>query len=64
MEDLKLDNQNIIDNINEELKEVTSNLTIGNRVDTMAKRDAYISLNDHKDSYESNPKLSVASYNF
>ena len=33
-ENQKLDNQNIIDNINWELKEVTSNLTIGNSVDT------------------------------
>jgi hypothetical protein len=52
----KLGNENVTDDINDELRNIASNLSIGNRVDTMAKRSAYITLN-HKENFESNPKF-------
>ena len=46
MEDItkmyKFVNKNVTDDINDELRNIASNLSIGNRVDTMAKRSAYI----------------------
>ena len=55
----KLGNENLTDDINDELRNIASNLSIGNRVDTMAKRSAYITLKDHKvkENFESNPKF-------
>ena len=49
-------NENMMDDINHELKTITSNLAIGDRLDTMAKKPAFITLKDHKDNFESNPK--------
>ena len=53
----KLGNENVTDDINGELRNIASNLSIGNRVDTIAKRSAYITLKDHKENFESNPKF-------
>ena len=44
------------DDINEELRNISSNLYIGNRLHVMAETEAFISLKDHKDNFESNPK--------
>ena len=46
----------ISDDINFELKKITSNLSIADRVDTMARRNAFITLKDHKENFDSNPK--------
>ena len=53
----KFGNKNVTDDINDELRNIASNLSIGNRVDTMAKRSAYITFKDHKENFESNPKF-------
>jgi hypothetical protein len=52
----KIGNSNITDDINEELRDITNNLSIGNRVDVMAKRDAFITIKDHKENFPSNVK--------
>ena len=52
----KLGNDNLTEDINSELKNIASNLSIADRVDTMAKRNAFITLKDHKDNFDSNPK--------
>ena len=46
----------VADNINHELKGISHNLGIGDRIDTMAKTPAFITLKDHKDNFETNPK--------
>ena len=38
----------VTDTINQELKDITNSLSIGNRIDIMAERNAYITLKDHK----------------
>ena len=35
---------------------ITSKLSIGDRVDTMATRNAFVTLKDHKDNFDSHPK--------
>jgi len=52
----KAGTDDIIDNINEELKEITSSIGISNHVDVMAKSDAFITLKDHKDNFDTKPK--------
>ena len=52
----KIENEEITDIINEELKDITNNLGIGNRVNVMAEKDAFITLKDHKENFQSNPK--------
>jgi hypothetical protein len=52
----KLGSDDITDYINFELKKITSNLSIADRVDTMARRNAFIYLKDHKENFDSNPK--------
>ena len=46
----------LTDDINEGLRDITNNLSIGNRVDVMAKRDAFIAIKDHKENFPSNVK--------
>ena len=46
----------ITENINEEMRDISSNLNIGNRIHVMVQTEAFITLKDHKDNFESNPK--------
>ena len=52
----KLGHEGITDDINEELRNISSNLSIGDRIHVMAETEAFITLKDHKDNFESNPK--------
>ncbi len=45
-----------ISQIDDELKHISNNLGIGDRIEQMKKREAFISLKDHKENFESNPK--------
>ena len=38
----------VTDTINQGLKDITNSLSIGNRIDIMAERNAYITLKDHR----------------
>jgi hypothetical protein len=52
----KLGNVNLTEDINSELKNIASNLSIADRGDTITKRNAFITPKDHKDNFDSNPK--------
>ena len=43
----KIGNVNMTDNINEEFRNITDHYSIGNRIDIMAQRNAYITVKDH-----------------
>ena len=45
-----------ISQIDNELKHISNNLGIGDRIEQMKKREAFISLKDHKENFENNPK--------
>ncbi len=45
-----------ISQIDDELKHISNNLGIGDRIEQMKKREAFISLKDHKENFENNPK--------
>ena len=45
-----------VSNINRELKLIASRLGIGDRLETMNKTNAFITLKDHKENFENNPK--------
>jgi hypothetical protein len=47
--------EDFIDEIDSELKEISSRLGIGDRIERMKKREAFISLKDHKENFENNP---------
>ena len=44
------------ENINHELKHITNKLKVSDRVEKMAQRQAFISLKDHKENFQNNPK--------
>ena len=48
--------EDFIDEIDSELKEISSRLGFGDRNERMKKREAFISLKDHKENFENNPK--------
>ena len=41
-----------IDEIDSELKDISNNLGIGYKIEKMKKREAFISLKDHKENFE------------
>ena len=45
-----------ISQIDDELKHISNNLRIGDRIEQMKKREAFISLKDHKENFGNNPK--------
>ena len=45
-----------ISEINNELKHIADKLSIGNRIECMKKRVSFISLKDHEENFENNPK--------
>ncbi len=48
--------ESTISQIDDELKHISNNLGIGDRIEQMKKREAFISLKDHKENFENNPK--------
>ena len=50
-----------ISEINNELNHIANKLSIGNRIDCMKKREAFISLKDHKENFQNNPKCRLIS---
>ena len=48
--------EHTIDEIDSELKDISNNLGIGDKIEKMKKREAFISLKDHKENFENNPK--------
>ncbi len=45
-----------ISQIDDKLKHISNNLGIGDWIEQMKKREAFISLKDHKENFENNPK--------
>lgn len=48
--------QTLIDEINTEFNELSTKLKISDRINSTQKRTAYITLKDHKDNFDNNPK--------
>ena len=44
------------ENIGHELKDITNKLEVSDRVEKIAQRQAFISLKDHKENFQNNPK--------
>ena len=55
----KMAEENVTDNINEELQSISNTLGISNRIDITAQRNAYLTLKDHKENFQSNAKFRV-----
>ena len=47
---------NIYNKINKEAKTIANNYGVSERVDCLAKSNAFVSLKDHKPNFSSNPK--------
>ena len=45
-----------VDEINSELNEIATKISINDRIETMAKREAFFTIKDHKEDFENNPK--------
>ena len=52
----KLGNEKLLDEINQELKTIASDLHVNDRIETMARKPAFIPLKDHKGNLENNTK--------
>jgi hypothetical protein len=48
--------EDTISQIDEELKDISNKLDIGNRIEQMKKREAFISLKDNKENFQNNLK--------
>jgi hypothetical protein len=53
----KLGETNMLNNVNEDLRYIAIELSIDNRIETMAKREAFVTAKDHKENFEDNPKF-------
>ena len=42
--------------ISREARKITKTFDVGDRVDTMAKQECFMTLKDHKEDYRTNPK--------
>jgi uncharacterized protein YhaN len=51
-----MDPEDTMDEIYSELNDILNNLGIGDKIEKMKKREAFITLKDHKENFESNPK--------
>ena len=51
----KIADKHVYDDINEEAKKIASDLEIEERMETMAKKQAFITLKDHKENFNNNP---------
>ena len=49
-------NNEAYDDINEELRDICNHFSIGNRINIMATKDAFITIKDHKEDFPSNLK--------
>ena len=52
----KLGNEKLLGETNQELKTIASDLHVDDRIETMARKPAFISLKDHKENFENNTK--------
>ena len=48
--------EQFVSNVNQELNDITAKLEIGDRIESTARRQAFISLKDHKENFQNNPK--------
>lgn len=51
----KIADNKLENNINSEAKKIANKLDLDDRIETMAKREAFITLKDHKPNFENNP---------
>ena len=50
----KISKSNIVHDINEELRDISNHLSIGNRIDIMPKRNGFVNVKDHKENFPIN----------
>jgi hypothetical protein len=51
----KVVDNDILEDINCDLRDLANYLSIGNRIETMATKEAFVTIKDHKDNFEVNP---------
>ena len=52
----KFGNDSITDDINSQLKEIAYDISISDRIESMAKRETFVIVKDHKEDFETSPK--------
>ena len=52
----KIGDNKATDDINEELRDISNHLSIGNRIDIMAQPNAFVTIKDHKENFPTNLK--------
>ena len=55
----RLGEHDVREDINFELQQITNDLSISDQVEIMASKEAFISIKDHKENFETNPKYRV-----
>ena len=53
----KIAEHGVLDDINNDLKHIADELSISDRIETMAPKDAFITFKDHKENFQNNPKF-------
>jgi hypothetical protein len=54
--------EDTIDEIDSELKDISNNLGMGDKIEKMKKREAFIFLKDHKENFENNQKCRLINH--
>ena len=52
----KIGSENMINDINSELQTISSDLSISDRIETMTRKEAFVTVKDHKENFKTNPK--------
>ena len=53
----KVSTNDVLEDINSDLSEIANDLTISDRIETMAPKNAFVTVKDHKENFKTNPKF-------
>jgi hypothetical protein len=53
----KVSKNDVLEDINSDLSQIANYLSISDRIETMAPKNAFVTVKDHKDNFETNPKF-------
>ena len=53
----KVSKNDVLEYINSDLSQIANDLSISDRIETMAPKNAFVTVKDHKEDFETNPKF-------
>ena len=53
----KVSTNDVLEDINSDLSEIANDLSVSDRIETMAPKNAFVTVKDHKENFKTNPKF-------